>query len=177
MTNPEALKELFVALGGEETAVAEANTNVEMLNAISEQLGGETGAITNPEAISNIAKVATGGGGGETTTVIIENNIDRTLNVRSLEGDVAIPTNTSKEITIPKVDASSIDLTKPPILIGLYDKTSATTAPTYRYIGTNCNASTFGTKSSGAGYQIAIRITITSSQAQAGVARIAVSIA
>lgn len=55
MGNLEALKALYVALGGESATVADCVTNVEVLNAISALSNGETGAVLNSEAISNIA--------------------------------------------------------------------------------------------------------------------------
>lgn len=57
-TTPEALKDLYVALGGEASAVADASTNVDMLNAISDKFGGSNDASLNPDAIENIASVA-----------------------------------------------------------------------------------------------------------------------
>ena len=62
-TTPEALKDLYVALGGEVSAVADASTNVDMLNAIAEKLGGEGNAVLNPDAIENITAVAGNAGG------------------------------------------------------------------------------------------------------------------
>lgn len=58
MTNVDALKALFEALGGDPSDVAEASTLVDVLNAIAGELGGSTNAITNAEAIANIAAVA-----------------------------------------------------------------------------------------------------------------------
>lgn len=60
MTNVDALKALFEALGGDPSDVAEASTLVDVLNAIAGELGGSTNAITNAEAIANIAAVAGG---------------------------------------------------------------------------------------------------------------------
>lgn len=58
MTNVEALKLLFVALGGEAAIIASAETNVDALNAIAGLYEGETTATTIAEAIENIAAVA-----------------------------------------------------------------------------------------------------------------------
>ena len=58
MTNVDALKALFEALGGDPSDVAEASTLVDVLNAIAGELGGSTNAITNAEAITNIEAVA-----------------------------------------------------------------------------------------------------------------------
>jgi hypothetical protein len=63
-TTPEALKDLYVALGGDASAVADASTSVDVLNAIAEKLGGEGGAVLNPDAIDNITAVAGNAGGG-----------------------------------------------------------------------------------------------------------------
>ena len=60
MTNVEALKAVYVALGGNTADVANALTIVNVLNAISDLLDGADDAITNPEAIANIAAVASG---------------------------------------------------------------------------------------------------------------------
>lgn len=64
-TNPEALKALYVAAGGDASAVADAVTTVDVLNAIAVLLGGDGDATTNPDAIDNIAAVYTPGGGDE----------------------------------------------------------------------------------------------------------------
>ena len=58
MTNVEALKALYAALGGTASDVANAVTIVEVLNAIAAKYDGESDAITNPDAIANIAAVA-----------------------------------------------------------------------------------------------------------------------
>lgn len=63
-TTPEALKDLYVALGGDASAVADASTSVDVLNAIAEKLDGEGGAVLNPDAIENITAVAGNAGGG-----------------------------------------------------------------------------------------------------------------
>jgi hypothetical protein len=64
-TNPEALKALYVAAGGDASAVADAVTSVDVLNKIAVLLGGVGTATTNPDAIDNIAAVYTPGGGGD----------------------------------------------------------------------------------------------------------------
>ena len=58
MTNVEALKTLYVALGGEAADVENASTIVEVLNTIAEKYDGESDATLNAEAIANIAAVA-----------------------------------------------------------------------------------------------------------------------
>lgn len=56
-TNPEALKALYVAAGGDASAVADAVTTVDVLNAFAVLFGGTGGATTNPDAIDNITAV------------------------------------------------------------------------------------------------------------------------
>ena len=57
MTNVEALKALYVALGGDADDVANVSTIVGVLNAISAKYEGEDDATLNPEAIANITAV------------------------------------------------------------------------------------------------------------------------
>lgn len=63
MTNVEALKNLYTALGGNAADVADAVTNVDVLNVIAGFLGGEGNATSISEAIENISAVAPTGGG------------------------------------------------------------------------------------------------------------------
>lgn len=58
MTNVEALKALYVALGGDPANVADATTIVAVLNVIAAKYEGEDDAATNAEAIANITAVA-----------------------------------------------------------------------------------------------------------------------
>lgn len=58
MTNVEALKALYAALGGTASDVANCSTIVEVLNTIAAKYEGDNDAITNPDAIANIAAVA-----------------------------------------------------------------------------------------------------------------------
>lgn len=58
MTNLEAIKNLYIQLGGEAAIIASAQTNVDALNAIAGLYQGETTATTTAEAIENIATVA-----------------------------------------------------------------------------------------------------------------------
>ena len=60
MTNVDALKTLYTALGGDASNVANAVTIVDVLNAIATLLGSESVATTNADAIANIAAVASG---------------------------------------------------------------------------------------------------------------------
>lgn len=58
MTNVEALKALYAALGGSSETVAGAVTILDMLNATAALLGSEAVAEDNAGAIANIAAVA-----------------------------------------------------------------------------------------------------------------------
>ena len=66
-SNVEALKDLYVALGGDADDVAEMSQSVEVLNAIAVKYSGDGDAALNPDAIENIAAIADsiGGGGGD----------------------------------------------------------------------------------------------------------------
>lgn len=57
MTNVEALKALYVALGNEAADVENANTIVDVLNAIAAKYEGKADATTNSEGIENIIAV------------------------------------------------------------------------------------------------------------------------
>lgn len=57
MTTPEALKALYVALGGDADDVATANTSVDVLNAIAVKFEGDGDATLNPDAIMNVVSV------------------------------------------------------------------------------------------------------------------------
>ena len=76
-TNPEALKALYVAAGGDASAVADAVTSVDVLNAIAVLFGGDGDATTNPDAIDNITAVYTPGGGDEPVSQIDKYNSDK----------------------------------------------------------------------------------------------------
>ena len=58
MNNVEALKALYVALGGNADNVANAVTIVDVLNEIAKQFSGDYDATQNAEAIANITAVA-----------------------------------------------------------------------------------------------------------------------
>lgn len=57
MTNVEALKALYVALGGDADDVANVSTIVGVLNAIAAKYDGDDDATINPDAIANITAV------------------------------------------------------------------------------------------------------------------------
>ena len=58
MTNVEALKSLYTALGGSADNVANASTIVDVLNEIAKLYSGDYDATQNAEAIANITAVA-----------------------------------------------------------------------------------------------------------------------
>ena len=60
MTNVDALKALYVALGGNSADVASLNLTVDVLNKISALYSGATTATIIPDAIANITAVASG---------------------------------------------------------------------------------------------------------------------
>lgn len=74
MTNVEALKALYAALGGVAADVADATTITAVLNAIAAKYEGADDATTNAEAIANIADVAENIGGGGDNNVKIDYN-------------------------------------------------------------------------------------------------------
>lgn len=58
MTNCEALKQLYVKMGGDADDIASENTILGVLNAISLLLDGSGDAEQNAEAIAEIASVS-----------------------------------------------------------------------------------------------------------------------
>ena len=72
MTNTEALKALYIALGGDEEDVQDCTTNTEVLNAFAVMYEGDGDAETNAKALENIIAVADniGGGGGGAAPVL-----------------------------------------------------------------------------------------------------------
>lgn len=87
MTTVEALKDLYVALGGELADVQDMSTNVAVLNAISAKYSGASDAVLNPEAVANIAAVADqiGGGSGESDYSTAEVTINNTRDNSSIQ--------------------------------------------------------------------------------------------
>lgn len=57
MTNVDALKALYAALGGTPSDVAAETTIVGVLNAIADKFSGDDDAVLNAEAIANITEV------------------------------------------------------------------------------------------------------------------------
>ena len=57
MTNVDALKSLYVALGGSADTVADAKTIVDVLNAIAAKYSGADDAELNADAIANVTEV------------------------------------------------------------------------------------------------------------------------
>lgn len=75
MTNiTDALKNLYVAFGGEAADVDTLSNITYVANAISALLGGDSNATNVTDAIENISAVVPSGGGGELDTLI-----DRTI--------------------------------------------------------------------------------------------------
>lgn len=164
MTNAEALKELLVAVGG--TEPEEAKTNLELLNAISEQLGGNADAESNAEAIYNIAQNASGGGGG--SKIYFVNSLSSAVSVKTTDGKVQIASGERAEITIPKINSADIAVSAPLNLISVRDAAMAVGAKSYGVTGQNCSVSIFASVAQTVGYAIAIQISITSEQAATG---------
>lgn len=75
-TNVDALKTLYEQLGGDPADVANCSTSVEVLNAISSKYGGAADASINPDAINNIAAIASSIGGGSADFAAL---IDRSI--------------------------------------------------------------------------------------------------
>lgn len=73
-TTPNALKDLYEALGGEASEVAELSQTVDVLNAIAEKYKGEGNASVIPDAIENIAAVADNIGSKPSGTISITEN-------------------------------------------------------------------------------------------------------
>lgn len=69
MTNTEALKKVYEAAGGEADTLPAGVTNLDILNVIAVQLGGEAKG-SNAEAIQEIADHYSGGGGGFSTCTV-----------------------------------------------------------------------------------------------------------
>ena len=68
VTKTQALKELYVALGGDAADVAEASTVTKVLNAIARLSGEDIPDASNAvKAIQNIASTMEGSFGGELT--------------------------------------------------------------------------------------------------------------
>lgn len=71
MNNVEALKGLYVALGGDVEDVADLDLTVDVLNAIAEKYEGDADASLISDAISNISAVAENIGGGGNPNVVM----------------------------------------------------------------------------------------------------------
>lgn len=96
-TTPKALKDLFVALGGDPSAV-DGLLTVDVLNAIAEKYEGEGDATRIPDAIDAITAVADniGGGGGESIPLF----------------DLTVVNNSGKSITVDALDDRLVRMTK-----------------------------------------------------------------
>lgn len=87
MTNVEALRALYTALGGTASDVANCTTIVEVLNAIAAIYDGDDDAVTNPDAIANIAAVA---GSIAPSTDVLGSLIDRSVTTIEIPDGVTV---------------------------------------------------------------------------------------
>lgn len=111
MTNVEALKALYAAIGGTPADVANASTIVEVLNAIAAKYDGENDAILNPDAIANITAVA----GNISPEPVLQNKTvtptTSTQTVTADEGKTGLGTVTVNAVTAaidPNITAENI---------------------------------------------------------------------
>ena len=117
-TNPEALKALYVAAGGDASAVADAVTSVDVLNAIAVLFGGDGDATTNPDAIDNITAVYTPGvetvsqkdlyNGSKVVaytdgTILVVGGLFKTVGVGATEQEAFVNVQAAKGKTLTKV--------------------------------------------------------------------------
>lgn len=101
MNNVASLKALYLALGGDSADVAEASTIVGVLNAIAVLLGGTGGAVTNAEAIDNIAAVA---------AALIPDYEDKSVTPTTSEQEItATAGKTLRKVTVAAVTAAIDD--------------------------------------------------------------------
>lgn len=101
MNNVASLKALYLALGGDSADVAEASTTVDVLNAIAVLLGGTGGAVTNAEAISNIATVA---------SALVPDYEDKSVTPTTSEQEItATSGKTLRKVTVAAVTAAIDD--------------------------------------------------------------------
>lgn len=116
MTNVEALKALYTALGGDAADVADATTITAVLNIIAAKYEGADDATTNAEAIANIADVAgsiePGGSGSIKTIRAIAKNATK-INLYMAGMDITVDWGDGTEPQVIHGDASldSIELT------------------------------------------------------------------
>lgn len=94
MTNVEALKALYVALGGAETDVADCTTNTDVLNVISAKYQGSSDALTNVEALQNIVEVAGNIGGGGDLSIAKVTVVNNASDSYTLEAPVVVEVST-----------------------------------------------------------------------------------
>lgn len=175
MTNSEALKELLVAVGG--TEPEEAKTNLELLNAISEQLGGDADAENNAVAIHNIAQNASGGGGGKMREIEIANSSASVgpFFVGSLESvggrtemvSQGIEVGTSEMIKVP-FPSSQQPLDGLPLIIECSPAFMTTSDFLWSVSGTNCTATIIYNRLVGTTLLVIVSILQTEEQEQTG---------
>lgn len=88
MTNTEALKDLYIALGGTAAEVAGPMSNVDVLNAIAAKFEGDGSAVDNAAAVLNIAAVAgniSGGGEPALGEIVVRNTTTLKFSVYAYE--------------------------------------------------------------------------------------------
>lgn len=111
MTNTEALKDLYIALGGTAAEVAGPMSNVDVLNAIAAKFEGDGSAEDNAAAVLNIAAVAgkiSGGGEPALGEIVVKNTTTLKFNVHAYDvqemqgGGKAVSFGTSIELTAGK---------------------------------------------------------------------------
>lgn len=119
MTNTEALKSLYIALGGEASEVADSMTNVDVLNAIAAKFEGDGTASSNSAAVQNITAVAdniTGGGGADPVLaeVSVKNSSGMKVNINAYD---VIDTKDGKAVSFhnyePLLDGKTVRLKVP----------------------------------------------------------------
>lgn len=99
MKNVEALKSLYVALGGMIDDVEDFQQSIDVLNKIAELMNGEDDASLNPEAIENIADAASGYIKPTGTKSITTNGTHDVTEYASADVNVPNPSTGTKSIT------------------------------------------------------------------------------
>lgn len=120
-TIPEALQDLYVALGGDVDDVQNCTTSVEVLNAIADKYEGASDAVLNSDAIENIAAVAddiAGSGSSDFSTAEVTISLQK---MSSTTGGTM--TFTFPNIRDEKITLTGLVLNNAVDLGGLYSET------------------------------------------------------